>query len=468
MPGSNNANSNNANSNNAGGSVPFEKILEYLLNGSSGTTLLDCCIDPKDRQADNISLRCRIIAYSFFKRYNLDQLHAELDKHRCERLYARNFLEATLIYAFSHGYTYEQWKAKYNAFRHQSTPHDSDLSSGKTTMRELRRYVENNSHKQGSRFVTRHGTQIMQEKIKNLNEAEFEDWINDNISEFSSAREKARYYFCKYLLYYLESIMEQYIKARKTGRGLEDAMDKVSVFKISSELRRSKLSETEMREMFEDAAISSGELFDMFNYFYFGYVSVDWIEALLEIYINLDNLPPKTKHKIAVFLKRKFPILKGKSDDEIIDWLKENIEKLEEILDKTYGSDSTNKGYQRNRSGENAVRKYIHGDLDLDRTNLICYLIFFGRSCKLPPDQKITKDRLNTILRECRYTALDPKDEFDNFVIRFLESDDPVETLMDEVSLFAQDGRNFYLYRLYRLSNSVDEIWSKLMSEKDK
>ena len=141
-----------------------------------------------------------------------------------------------------------------------------------------------------------------------------------------------------------------------------------------------------------------------------------------------------------------------------------SIEDTEKKLDEIYSKDGSGKGYQKGRSGEKVVRSYIHGVLDLDRTNLICYLIFFGNNCELPQGQEITEKRLNDILRECGYTILDPSDEFDDFVIRFLNSDAPMETLIDEVNRFALDERNFYLYRLYRLSSNVDQTWSLLMS----
>lgn len=468
MPDSNNANSNNANSNNARGSVPFEKILEYLLNGSSGTTILERCINPTNRDVSKIPLRYRIIALAFIERYNLNQLNAMLDEHRCERLYAKSLWEATLIYAFSRGLSFEAWKeleSRCAVYRDQIVPHDIDLSDGKTTMKELRKYVEDNSDMLQGRRVTRHMTRVMQESISTSDEKVLQEWLDDSIDYFSTAREKTRYYFCKYLLYYLEAIVEQYITAVKTGRGLEDALDKVSVFKITSVLKRKDLSEKELREKFEDAAISSRELFEAFNYFYFGYVSVDWLEALAEYYGDFEDIPQAMKDRFCDSARRYYPALRNKSCDEIIVWAKEILRERDRKSDEDYSINNPGKGYQKNRSGENAVRRYLHGDLDLDRTNLICYLIFFGLSCKLPPDQKITVERLNTILRECGYTALDPSDEFDNFVIRFLNSDNPVETLMNEVSQFAQDGRNFYLYRLYRLSNSADDIWVWLMNE---
>ena len=476
MPGSNTANSNTAlsgtaakaaGSGSAKRSILFERIIEHLLNDSSGAGLLERCIDPKDRESSKVPLRYRIIAFAFIEGYDLNQLNAKLQDFGCERLYARNLWEATLIYAFSKGLSFAAWKeleARCADRRNQISPHDSDLSDGKTTMEELRNYIEDNSEIHGGRRITRHVTRMMQEKIINSNEAEFQEWLNDNISSFSSAREKTRYYFCKYLLYYLETIVAQYIKAGQTGRELAEALDRASVFKITTELKRKGLSEAEIRDKFESAAISSKELFDSFNNFYFGYVLLDWMELQFEYYGDLESIPQDMKEKFASSARKYDRSLKGRSVDEIIDWAVRTIEDTEKKLDEIYSKDGSGKGYQKGRSGEKVVRSYIHGVLDLDRTNLICYLIFFGNNCELPQGQEITEKRLNDILRECGYTILDPSDEFDDFVIRFLNSDAPMETLIDEVNRFALDERNFYLYRLYRLSSNVDQTWSLLMS----
>lgn len=40
-----------------------------------------------------------------------------------------------------------------------------------------------------------------------------------------------------------------------------------------------------------------------FNYYYFEYVSLDWLEVLLEYYGNLKNLPLKEKEQLASSLK---------------------------------------------------------------------------------------------------------------------------------------------------------------------
>ena len=256
-------------------SILFEKIIEHLLDDRSGSTLLERCMQPGYREVSKIPLRYRIIALGFIEGYDLDQLNDRLDECGCARLYARNFWEATLIYAFYNGLTYEAWKQleeSCESFREKIAEQDFDLSDGRITMKDLREYIEKNSEMRGGHIVTRHMTRMMQESIKTSNEEDFQEWLERNISSFSSVREKTRYYFCKYLLYYLESVMEQYITAEKTARGYEEALDKASVFKILAALRRGGLSEKEKREKFENAAISPGELFEAFNYFYFGYV----------------------------------------------------------------------------------------------------------------------------------------------------------------------------------------------------
>lgn len=449
-----------------GSGILFERIIEHLLEDNSGSSLLERCINPDFKEASKIPLRYRLIAYGFMKGLTLEQLGKKLDEFGCARLYARNFWEATLIYAFYNGLSYEEWKqleSRCQGLRKQIAEQDTDLSDKKISMRDLRDYIDENSEVRDGRRFTRHMTRMMQETIRHSNEADFQEWLEKNISSFSSVREKTRYYFCKYLLYYLEAIEEEYIRAEKTGRGQEEAQDKVSVFKIKSLLKRGKLSEEQMREKFEEAAISPGEIFEAFNYFYFGYVSLDWMQIQFEYYGNPESIPAGMRKKFASSARKYDRSLKHKTDDEIIAWAVETIEKSEQELDKIYSIDNPGRGYQKARSGESAVRNYIKGVLDLDRTSLICFLIFFGSNSRLSPDQAITRDRLNAILRECGFTALDTSDEFDDFVIRFLESDDPMMTLMDEVNKFALDEKNFHLYHLYRLSKSADQTWYQLM-----
>ena len=48
-------------------------------------------------------------------------------------------------------------------------------------------------------------------------------------------------------------------------------------------------------------------------------------------------------------------------------------------------------------------------------------------------------------------------DEFDYFVIKYIETDEPVDCLIETVTDYALDEENFFLYRMYRASRSADE-----------
>ena len=135
----------------------------------------------------------------------------------------------------------------------------------------------------------------------------------------------------------------------------------------------------------------------------------------------------------------------------------------EEELDEIYSREGTNKGYQRNRGGENTIRKMIKGNVDIDRTSLICFLIFFGRNTELSERNQINVKRLSTILHECGFNKLNPKDEFDEFIIGYLESDEPEDFLMEEVTRYAIKEQNFFLYQMYRGAVSYDEESRKVL-----
>ena len=113
--------------------------------------------------------------------------------------------------------------------------------------------------------------------------------------------------------------------------------------------------------------------------------------------------------------------------------------------------------------GENTVRKYLKGALDLDRTTFICFLIFFGSDLVKPARLFIDRERLNQVLVESGFRQLDQYDDFDYFVINYLNADDPTDYLMEEVTRYAFSEENFYLYKLYQASRSDDADIRKLI-----
>ena len=279
-------------------------------------------------------------------------------------------------------------------------------------------------------------------------------------------REKARYYFCKYLYYYLERKINTYIKIADRGLEdrIEDILDDLSLFQGGAKVKKKSAPAEEIREYLESLPISCGVLYAEFNEFYFGYISLDWMHVLLEQAGDLRTLPPEKMRKLADAARQYDRKYIKMSDSDIMRALDEMIEQQEQELDREASLDSRNRGYQKNRMGENTVRKYLKGEIDLDRTTLICFLLFFGSELTKPARLHIDEERINRILRESGFRELDEYDDFDYFIINYLRSDDPADVLMEEVTRYALSRENFYLYKLYQASRSDDADIKKLMS----
>ena len=263
---------------------------------------------------------------------------------------------------------------------------------------------------------------------------------------------------------FLRTRADRYLEALADDSVNEQVMMDLAVFKGVTKLKRKKMTPEDAKEFLEQVDISCGEIFDAFNYFYFDYVSTDWMHVLIEYYGDLDLLPKDIKGKLAASLRTYKAKEYGKlSDEEAIERLKEEMEEEERMLDAAYSSSGSTKGYGRNRAGENAVRKYIKGAIDIDRTSFLCFLLFFGNEADLPEEMALTQNRLNQILIECGFPGLRGGDAFDFFVIQFLHADDPVDYLMNEVTDYALKEENFYLYKTYTLSESYAQEFSSVM-----
>lgn len=79
----------------------FEQMIEGFSQKDTGV-FLDECMNTKlnVKQIRKIPVRYRIIAAGFVSHMNLEDLNQKLEDNGCERLYARNITEASLIYAF--------------------------------------------------------------------------------------------------------------------------------------------------------------------------------------------------------------------------------------------------------------------------------------------------------------------------------------------------------------------------------
>ena len=134
---------------------------------------------------------------------------------------------------------------------------------------------------------------------------------------------------------------------------------------------------------------------------------------------------------------------------------KEREEQLDAVHDRTAAEKK--KLYQRGRAGEDYFRDFILGKRDISRSVLTSFLLFVNARIPLDADSRVTIPRLNRILRNCGFPQLRPGKEFDQFVMRFLRAEDPMEVVEEEVEKKVTEGENFYLYHVYRDANCRQE-----------
>ena len=525
----------------------FDRIVDSFATDPQGAAYLEDCMSLDPDLNRRVPLRYRIIAKSFVTHSSLDEVNARLKDAGCATLYSRSIWEASLIYAFAKGKSYSEWKQLQQIcalVREQQEQMGSDgaFAHGSIRLSDIRSYIMENSAadpdagpaEEGSardaagtdsaqdadagaraELVTQHLTRALDSSLQGLPDdlEEFRAFLIHNIETMSPVREKTRYYFCKYLYYYLIACRDRYLEARHsaaakisaggspagttahvgssaaaTEAGISAAADRealaeIAAFKGLTTLSRKRMSDKDVIAFLDDSGISLGEIFDAFNYFYFGYVSLDWMEVLLDYYGNIDSLPDEERAQLASSL-RKYDARKysGLSDQEVLSLKQSEMEQDELAQDERYRPGSEALNYQRDRAGENTIRKYIKGSLDIDRTTLICFLLFFndgaggsarsttgagasanragstrGASANGGQSAGIDVSRLNSILEECGYAPLRSSDGFDYFVIKFIETDEPVDCLMETVTDYALDEENFFLYRMYRASRNADE-----------
>lgn len=442
----------------------FDSMVEEMCSLASEHALLDSCMSLNPEAVRHVPLRYRIIALGFVSGYTLDQLNAKLNAEGCLRLYSRSFWEATLIFAFLHGYSYSQWRELQAGFEDLSkTVGDSEwFQDARITWQDLERYVSGNSGPGGEQWVTGMQTRVLENELRDTADdpSALREFLTRNIRTFSTVREKTRYYFCKYLLYYLNSKIDRYLTACREGSGVEEALSDLLCLKAVTRLRRNpKMPEEEKLALLHGSAISCGELFDSFNYFFFGYVSLDWAEALVECYDRAEDIPEQHRKRLAEAFRKGRNDLNGLKDEEVI---RRIVREEEQREDETYASDGS-RGYGRNREGENTLHRFLKGTRDIDRSALLCFLLFFHSGGGVPEAHRLTTERLQEILRQCGFPALDTENDFDWFVTEFLESRRPMDFLMEVVNEYTRRYENSFLYHVYSHAVLNGEELEKVM-----
>ena len=442
----------------------FEKMISDMSSRDTAS-MLDACMSSDPKKVGKVPLRYRILALGFVQKMSVAEVNEKLKEAGCDQLYARNFKEITLLYAFIHALSYKQWRELYESVKklENDIPENAAFSNKQISLKDLKNYVDSASDMTEGVLYTRHGTRYLEKQLDTIDDMQsFTVFLEQNIREFSNVREKSRYYFCKYLVYFIEYRIKAYLDSVENGFGQEQALEDLLVLRGIKDLSRKKHTVDEARTLLQETSLSCGGIYDLFNQFYFEYVSNDWMDVLIDYYGDLSHLSADSKKELALSLRHYNPAWKGLSDAEVIARKEKELEEKEKELDRVYSLEGSNRGYQKNRSGEKSVRNYIRGTLDLDRTTLISYLLFFGYVSNIPEEQRISEKRLNTILKECRMGELSPDNDFDYFVLEYLEAEDPEDYLMETVTNYAFDEQNFFLYHMYNESVSNDEQNKKI------
>lgn len=170
----------------------------------------------EEKKLKSVPTRLEILAEGFASRWDLDQVNQKLEESGCEKLYARSFYEACLIYAFERQMGYEEWKELFTEgrkiFEESDGAQKRFFRGGKITLKELEEYMEAESVSE--ELETMLLTRSLEEKIIQSDSAEeFWSFVQENIEKFSSVRERARYYFCKYLYFYIQNRCDRYYES---------------------------------------------------------------------------------------------------------------------------------------------------------------------------------------------------------------------------------------------------------------
>ena len=312
------------------------------------------------------------------------------------------------------------------------------LSGSRLSLKDIRKYVAKNSEDASEVYYeTMHRTSGIQAHLSDAgsDKKELLKYLLRNTSEFSFVREITRYYFCKYLMYFLETRRQDYCRALECGHGLNRAFSRLSVFRIQTTLSRKKHTPAEASELI--------------------------LEAPISLYMN--HLSSAQKRDLASYLRNYNPSLSGKSDEEVISWQLTEMERRDAEADSAYSLDADSKPVVQSRVGENFLRKVLRGSVDLDRTTFLAFLLFFDKESDVPKEHRINEPRLQEILSGRGFRVLSSDHEIDDFLIDYMNADDPMTLLLQEAEIMAMSQENFYLYKSHLASRSKTSEWENLL-----
>lgn len=331
-------------------------------------------------------IRYRIIYKGFFDGADLAMLNKNLEERGERPLYSRDFIEATLIWVFKKGLSFEEWKELIEKLKSlEGTGLFDELlingvngSYSAFPLERIKSYVKSASFVSGDIEYTIARTKTAEQSLLTLDtDREFILYISENIRNFCEGREKARYYICKYLCLYLSTQIDYYMLegiSRTAKRNIYLDLPLSGISEMDPN-RHAKLTAEEVEKCLAKAKLSPNKLFEIMNRFY--------CYALL-----------------------------SESDAENPNWEEYSL-----------------------------VSKLLRGD-GISRNMLMLTVLFFGCNSKISDEgMRLDTERINDILRACRFEELDEKNgQTDELVMKVLKSDDPrlaIERLIYEEDNFS-------------------------------
>ena len=316
-------------------------------------------------------LRYRVIYKGFCNHWTLAELNDHLAEKGQEKLYARDLIEASLIYAFHRQLSYPEWKMLIDKLKilEKDGSYDSLLLNGyhgsytAFPLARVRDYVKRSSLLTAGSEYTMQRTQTVEMGLQKQNtDHAFSLYMCENIHSFCEGREKARYYLCKYFLLYLNTQIDYYqldTISRKQKQAIYKALPLSNISAMDPN-RHTSLRPEEIERCLEKAKISSNKLFTLVNHFY------DY--ALL-----------------------------AESDAEDPNWEEYSL-----------------------------ITKVLSGDR-ISRNLLLLLLLFFGSEASIQDNGlRLDTYRMDQILTACRFSPLDAdKRSLDLMISQALRSEDP-------------------------------------------
>lgn len=211
------------------------------------------------KKIDSYPLRYRIIYKGFCNQWSLAELNAALQEKNEEVLYARDLIEASLIYAFQKKLTFDHWYSLIVQIREfeSSGSYDGFLINGFNgsysafPLARMENYVQMNSCFYAETMYTLQRTLTVEKDLGRLGEnQEFVSYMCENIRMFCDGREKSRYYICKYFLFYLNTRIKYYMasdKNRRIKRNIYLDLPLSNISKMDPN-RHAHMSEEEIKE----------------------------------------------------------------------------------------------------------------------------------------------------------------------------------------------------------------------------